>query len=130
MITFVTIVHVIVSVFLVLVVLLQQGKGQDLAGAFGGGGSQANVGVRSATTVLHRLTTVAAVMFMVTSLSLTIMISSPGSSSVIGDDAVPEPIEEAAPVDVEQPEEAAPGAEGQTDDTPDDGAASDPDPGP
>ena len=104
MITFVTIVHVIVSVFLVLVVLLQQGKGQDLAGAFGGGGSQANVGVRSATTVLHRLTTVAAVMFMVTSLSLTIMISSPGSSSVIGDDAVPEPIEEAAPVDVEQPE--------------------------
>ena len=108
MITFVTIVHVIVSVFLVLVVLLQQGKGQDIAGAFGGGGSQANVGVRSGTTVLHRLTTVAAVMFMVTSLSLTIMISSPGSSSVISEDAVPVPIEEPAPLDAEQPDQAAP----------------------
>ena len=125
MITFVTIVHVIVSVFLVLVVLLQQGKGQDLAGAFGGGGSQANVGVRSATTILHRLTTVAAVMFMMTSLSLTIMISSPGSSSVISEDAVP-PIEEPAAVDAEQ----SPDTEGQTDDTPDEGATSDPDPGP
>ena len=130
MITFVTVVHVIVSVFLVLVVLLQQGKGQDLAGAFGGGGSQANVGVRTATTVLHRLTTVAAIMFMVTSLSLTIMISSPGSSSVISEDAVPEPIEEATPVDVEPPEEAPPDTEGQTDDTPDEGATSEPDPGP
>ncbi len=127
MITFLTILHVIVSVFLILVVLLQQGKGQDLAGAFGGGGSQANVGARSATTVLHRLTTVAAVMFMVTSLTLTIMISSPGSSSVISEDAVA-PIEVPVPAEAEQPEPVAPDTETQPDDTPEDGAA--PDPGP
>ncbi len=83
MITFLTIIHVVVSVFLILVVLLQQGKGQDFAGAFGGGGSQANVGARSGTTVLHKMTTIAAVMFMLTSLSLTILISRPGIDSVI-----------------------------------------------
>ncbi len=130
MITFLTIVHVMVSVFLILVVLLQQGKGQDLAGAFGGGGSQANVGARSATTVLHRLTTVAAVMFMVTSLTLTIMISSPGSSSVISEDAVPAPIDVPIPADPEQAEPVAPDTDVQPDGAPEEGAASDPDPGP
>ena len=98
MITFLTIIHVIVSVFLILVVLLQQGKGQDFAGAFGGGGSQANVGARSGTTVLHKLTTVASVMFMLTSLSLTILISQPGVGSVRGGGArapVTEPVADA-----------------------------------
>lgn len=126
MLIFLTIVHVVVSVFLILVVLLQQGKGQDIAGAFGGGGSQANVGVRSATTVLHRVTTCAAVMFMVTSLTLTIMISNPGSSSVISEDAAP--IEEPIPVDVEQPTETAPETEEQIEGTRDEGEVSDPGP--
>ena len=99
MISLLTIIHIIVSVFLILVVLLQQGKGQDFAGTFGGGGTQASFGARSSTTVLHRLTTVAAVMFMVTSLSLTVLISQPGTGSVISDDIQPvnvEPVTDAA----------------------------------
>ena len=98
MITVLTIMHVIVSVFLILVVLLQQGKGQDFSGTFGGGGTQASFGARSSATFLHRLTTVAAVLFMVTSLSLTILISQPGTGSVISDDAEPVNVE---PIDVE-----------------------------
>ena len=123
MITFLAIIHIIVAVFLILVVLLQQGKGQDFAGAFGGGGSQANVGARSGTTVLHKMTTIAAVMFMMTSLSLTILISRPGIDSVIPDDAqipVTEPapdVEETPPDSEVTPSEEAP--EGAPDDGPD-----------
>jgi len=65
--------YVIVCIFLVLVVLLQQGKGADLAGAFGGGGSQASFGPRAGTNIMHRLTTVSFVLFVVLSLSLAIM---------------------------------------------------------
>jgi preprotein translocase subunit SecG len=97
MITLLTIIHIIISVFLILVVLLQQGKGQDFAGTFGGGGTQASFGARSSATLLHRLTTVAAVMFMVTSLSLTVLISQPGTGSVISDDIGPVNVE---PIDV------------------------------
>lgn len=68
-----TIVHVLVCVFLVIVVLLQSGKAADLAGAFGGMGSQTAFGPRGAATVLSKATTIAAAMFMVTSLSLSIM---------------------------------------------------------
>lgn len=118
MIVFLTVLHVIVSVFLILVVLLQQGKGQDLAGAFGGGGSQANVGVRSATTILHRLTTIAAVMFMVTSLTLTIMISNPGSNSVISEDTPSSELEENTPVELEGEGEALPNGEEELGDSP------------
>jgi len=96
MITVLTILHVIVSVFLILVVLLQQGKGQDFSGTFGGGGTQASFGARSSATFLHRLTTVAAMLFMVTSLSLTILISQPGTGSVISDDSGPVNVEPVA----------------------------------
>ena len=68
-----TLVHVIVSVILVLVVLLQTGKRADLAGAFGGGGSQTAFGARGAATLLSKATTVCAVMFMITSLGLSII---------------------------------------------------------
>ncbi|HEX2062228.1 MAG TPA: preprotein translocase subunit SecG, partial [Thermoanaerobaculia bacterium] len=57
MIVLLVILHVIISLFLILVVLVQQGKGADLAGAFGGGGSQTAFGARGATTLLHKLTT-------------------------------------------------------------------------
>jgi len=62
--------HVVVSVVLILVVLLQTGKRADLAGAFGGGGSQTAFGTRGAATFLSKATTAAAVMFMLTSLGL------------------------------------------------------------
>src|SRR5438128_12656366 len=85
--TVLTIFHVIVSIFLILVVLLQQGKSADWSGAFGGGGSQATFGARGTGTLLSRATTAAAVIFMFTSLSLTILISRPGGSSVIREGA-------------------------------------------
>ncbi len=72
MVILLTILHVIVCLFLVIVVLLQSGKAADLAGAFGGMGSQTAFGPRGAATVLSKATTVAAALFMVTSLSLAI----------------------------------------------------------
>jgi len=80
MVILLTIVHVIVCVFLVLVVLLQSGKAADLAGAFGGMGSQTAFGPRGSATLLSKLTTFAAGAFMVTSLSLSI-ISTRGASN-------------------------------------------------
>jgi len=67
------ILYVLVCIFLILVVLLQQGKGADLAGAFGGGGSQASFGPRTSTNIMHRLTTVSFVLFVVLSLALAII---------------------------------------------------------
>lgn len=69
----VTLVHIAVCVFLIVVVLLQSGKAADLAGAFGGMGSQTAFGPRGSATMLSRATTISAVLFMVTSLSLSIL---------------------------------------------------------
>jgi len=69
------IIHVIVCLFLIGVVLLQQGKSSDLAGAFGGQGSQTAFGPRGAANLLTRLTTWSAILFMCTSIGLTIMLS-------------------------------------------------------
>jgi len=68
-----TVLHVIVCLFLIVVVLLQSGKAADLAGAFGGMGSQTAFGPRGAATVLSKATTIAATVFMLTSMSLSIM---------------------------------------------------------
>jgi preprotein translocase subunit SecG len=81
---FVVVVHVIVCLFLIGVVLLQQGRSADLAGAFGGQGSQTAFGPRAAANVLTRLTTWSAVIFMLTSISLTALyVRSAGSHSVL-----------------------------------------------
>jgi preprotein translocase subunit SecG len=69
------VIHVIICLFLIGVVLLQQGKSADLAGAFGGQGSQTAFGPRGAANLLTKLTTWAAVFFMFTSIGLTIMMS-------------------------------------------------------
>jgi preprotein translocase subunit SecG len=66
-------IHVVVCIFLIIVVLLQSGKAADLAGAFGGMGSQTTFGPRGSATLLSRATTISAVLFMVTSLSLSIL---------------------------------------------------------
>src|SRR5512139_2152473 len=68
---------------LMFVILLQQGKGGDIASAFGGGSSQAAFGARSGATVLSRATTVCAVLFMVLALALGI-VGRRGPGSVIG----------------------------------------------
>jgi len=81
---FVIVLHVIVSLFLIGVVLLQQGRSADLAGAFGGQGSQTAFGPRAAANVLTRLTTWSAILFMITSLSLTVLyVRSTGDHSVL-----------------------------------------------
>ena len=68
-----TLVHVIVCIFLIIVVLLQSGKAADLAGAFGGMGSQTAFGPRGSATLLSKATTVSAILFMITSLSLSVL---------------------------------------------------------
>jgi len=78
-----TVIHVIVCLFLILVVLLQQGKSADWSGTFGGGSSQTAFGQRGTATVLSKATTAAAIIFMVTSLALTIVSSTPGGKSVV-----------------------------------------------
>jgi preprotein translocase subunit SecG len=81
---FVIIVHIIVCLFLIGVVLLQQGRSADLAGAFGGQGSQTAFGPRAAANVLTRLTTWSAVVFMLTSLTLTVLyVRGTGNHSVL-----------------------------------------------
>ena len=69
----VLILHLIACFFLIAVVLLQQGKGQDLASAFGGGGTQAAFGPRGSATLLSRVTTGLAAVFMITSISLAVL---------------------------------------------------------
>jgi preprotein translocase subunit SecG len=75
MIILLVILHVIVCLFLIGVVLLQQGKSADLASAFGGQGSQTAFGPRGAANLLTRLTTWSAIIFMLTSIGLTIAMS-------------------------------------------------------
>jgi preprotein translocase subunit SecG len=70
---FVVVLHVIVCFFLIGVVLLQQGRSADLAGAFGGQGSQTAFGPRAAANVLTRLTTWSAIIFMCTSIGLVVL---------------------------------------------------------
>ncbi len=76
-----TILHIIVCLFLIVVVLLQSGKAADLAGAFGGMGSQTAFGPRGSATVLSKATTVAAALFMITSLTLSILATRNAGSS-------------------------------------------------
>ncbi|MBP7868364.1 MAG: preprotein translocase subunit SecG [Acidobacteria bacterium] len=75
------IIHIICCLILILAILLQAGKSADLAGAFGGMGSQQTFGPRGQATILSRLTTGAAVIFMVTSLALAITMSGTGGAS-------------------------------------------------
>jgi preprotein translocase subunit SecG len=86
----VTALYVVVCFVLMLVVLLQQGKGGDIASAFGGSGSQAAFGARAGATVLSRATTVCAVLFMIGALALGIL-GQAGPRSVVGGRAAPAP---------------------------------------
>ena len=97
-------VYVIICFFLILVVLLQQGKGADIAGAFGGGGSQTAFGARGATTILHKLTTGAFIGFIVISLLLSILEARPRSSVI---KTLPAAATQKAPVPPGQPAPAA-----------------------
>jgi len=69
----VLLIHIVVCLFLIIVILLQSGKAADLAGAFGGMGSQTAFGPRGSATLLSRVTTASAAIFMVTALTLSIL---------------------------------------------------------
>ncbi|MGC8794776.1 MAG: preprotein translocase subunit SecG [Bryobacteraceae bacterium] len=100
------IVHILVCFFLIVVVLLQSGKAADLAGAFGGMGSQTAFGPRGSATLLSKATTVAASVFMVTSLTLAIIAT---RNAGAGSTVLERHPAKAAPV---APPPAAPGAPG------------------
>lgn len=82
------VIHVIVSLFIIGVVLLQQGKSADLAAAFGGAGSQTAFGPRGTANLLTRLTTIGAVVFMLTSIGLTILLARSNDHSVLSGEKV------------------------------------------
>ena len=91
--------HVVASLVLILVVLLQSGKAGDLAATFGSTGSQTAFGARGAASVLTRATTVAAVVFMVTSLTLAILFTKGSSGTVLEGIALPEEVPVESPID-------------------------------
>jgi len=107
------IIHIIVCVALIMIVLLQTGKGADMGAAFGGGASQTLFGTTGASTFLSKATTVAAVVFMLTSLVLAYMSSHRSAESIMqGPQA---PVEQpatapapAAPADAAAPQSDAP----------------------
>jgi preprotein translocase subunit SecG len=81
MVILLTVIHVLVCLFLVIVVLLQSGQSGDIAAAFGGMGSQTAFGPRGAATVLTKATTWCAVIFMITSIALSVLATRKGSAS-------------------------------------------------
>jgi preprotein translocase subunit SecG len=90
MITLITLIHIFVCFFLIIVVLLQSGQSGDIAAAFGGQGSQTAFGARGAATVLTKATTWCAIIFMLTSITLSIAASrKTGVKSVFQNYATP-----------------------------------------
>jgi preprotein translocase subunit SecG len=114
------IVHIAVCVALIMIVLLQTGKGADMGAAFGGGGSQTLFGSTGASTFLSKATTVAAIVFMLTSLTLAYISSHRTADSIMPQ--TPAPVQqtapatpsEAAPQESSAPAPSAPAAQGQT----------------
>jgi preprotein translocase subunit SecG len=103
------IIHVVVCIALIMIVLLQTGKGADMGAAFGGGSSQTLFGSTGASTFLSKATTGAAIVFMVTSLGLAYLSSHrTGTESIVT--TPPAPVESSA-----QPAPATPPATGGSD---------------
>jgi preprotein translocase subunit SecG len=75
--------HALIAAGLILIVLLQSGKGADIGAAFGGGSSQTVFGGRGAATFLSKATTVLAILFMVMSIALTLLASQRGGTTVV-----------------------------------------------
>jgi preprotein translocase subunit SecG len=86
----ITIVHVFVCAVLIIVVLLQHGKSAEIAATFGGMGSQTAFGPRGTATVLSKLTTACAIVFMLTSIALTIFASKSRPASILDNVKTPQ----------------------------------------
>ncbi len=85
----ITIIHVIVCVLLVVIILLQTGKGAGMGAAFGSGGSQTLFGSSGGTTFLNKVTTAVAIIFMLTCLSLAYMSTNKKPKSIMADEKAP-----------------------------------------
>lgn len=100
-------IHFVVAIFLIAVILLQSGKGGDIGAAFGAGGSQSLFGARGAATLLSKLTTIGAIIFLLTSLSLATIskFKATGTGSLIEDQlSAPAPkLEDADDAKMEEP---------------------------
>ena len=94
--TMLLVLHVFAALFMILIVLLQSGKGASMGAAFGGGSSNTVFGSRGPASFLAKMTTLAAAVFMITSLSLSVVASSSKGSSVV--DQISKPI---APIEQE-----------------------------
>jgi preprotein translocase subunit SecG len=117
---FVLFLHIVVCLLLIIVVLLQSGKSADLAGAFGGYGSQSTFGPRGAATILSKMTTVLAVLFMVLTLLLMIIASrKAGVRSVLGKEGAPQEQTSGAVSTPEEKQETTPAAEEKPAEKPD-----------
>ena len=90
------ILHIIVCLVLIFAILLQSGKAADLAGAFGGAGSSTAFGPRGSGNLLSKITTISAIIFMMTSLGLWIL-SAKGTRSVVGSEKAPAAQTQTAP---------------------------------
>lgn len=91
--TLLIVLHVVVCLFLVAIVLLQHGKGADIGATFGGS-SQSLFGSEGPLPLLNKITTAAAVIFMLTSVALAYISSHTGTGSVMSDLAKPEPVQQ------------------------------------
>ncbi|MEN8200146.1 MAG: preprotein translocase subunit SecG [Thermodesulfobacteriota bacterium] len=118
--TILTVAHIAVCLFLIIIVLLQHGKGADAGAAFGGGGSgQSLFGTEGPVPLLNKITTMAAIVFMITSVTLA-YISSTSSTGSVMSSAVTAPMkaeknvepagETVIPMPTAETEEAAPAA--------------------
>ena len=116
MVTILTVIHILVCIFMVSIVLLQHGKGADIGATFGGGG-QSLFGTEGPVPLLNKVTTAAAIIFMVTSISLAYISAHRTTSSVMGEYTAPapapveQPSQQAAPVQERVPMPAAPDGE-------------------
>ena len=103
---FIIVIHVIACIALIMIVLLQTGKGADMGAAFGGGSSQTLFGSTGASSFLGKATTGVAILFMLTSLILAYMSGDKSGKSIVMD--APAPIEQTLPASETAPEAPAP----------------------
>ena len=100
--TFLVTLHILASLTIIVLVLLQHGKGADMGAMLGGGGSQTVFGARGAGNFLTKMTTAAAAIFFVTSLSLSYLSTQDREGSIFdGDDAATPPAAAPAASDLE-----------------------------
>lgn len=102
---FIVTIHVLACLFLILVVLLQAGKGAEMGATFGSGSSQALLGAASGPTLMGKITTGIAIFFMLTSLALAYLSDNRQTKSVLDGSAISQPQQATPAVPAENPVE-------------------------